>query len=97
MAMIALHPLRTTQVDIGVLLLAVTTAVLVASSTPSLAITCDDVRGLTRAEQNYWSKQLNLTPDQRHRIWVECYSHTPSARVIEANGDGFQPLTNRDR
>ena len=95
--MIAFHPLRTTQVVIGVLLLAVTTAVLVATSTPSLAITCDDVRGLTRAEQSYWSKQLNLTPDQRHRIWVECYSQTPSARVIETNGNGCQPLTNRDR
>jgi Spy/CpxP family protein refolding chaperone len=95
--MIAFHPLRMTHVVIGVSLLAVTAAVLVASSTPSLGITCDDVRGLTRAEQNYWSKQLNLTPDQRHRIWVECYSQTPSARVIETNGNGFQPLTNRDR
>ena len=96
--MIALHPLRTTQIVVGVALLAATTVVLLmASSTASLAITCDDVRGLTRAEQNYWSKQLNLTPDQRHRIWVECYSQTPSARVIETNGNGFQPLTNRDR
>jgi Spy/CpxP family protein refolding chaperone len=95
--MIAFHPLRTTQLVSSVALLAATTAVLVASSIPSFAITCDDVRGLTRAEQNYWSKQLNLTPDQRHRIWVECYSQTPSARVIETNGNGFQPLSSSDR
>jgi hypothetical protein len=95
--MLAFHSLRTAQPVAGVALLAATIVVLVASSAPSLAITCDDVRGLTRAEQRYWSKQLNLTPDQRHRIWVECYGQTPAARVIETNGDGFQPLTNRDR
>jgi hypothetical protein len=94
--MTAFHPLRTQQFVVGVALLAATTAVLVVSSRPSLAITCDDVRGLTRAEQNYWSKQLNLTPDQRHRIWVECYNTAAPARVIETNGTGFQPL-NSDR
>jgi hypothetical protein len=89
----AFRPLGTKQFIVGVALLAATTAVLMVSSGPSLAVTCDDVRGLTRAEQNYWSKQLNLTPDQRHRIWVECYSTGAPARVIETNGTGFQPLT----
>jgi Spy/CpxP family protein refolding chaperone len=95
--MIAFHPSRTTQLFVSIALLAATTAVLTASSTPSLAITCDDVRGLTRVEQNYWSKQLNLTHDQRHRIWVECYGTAAPARVIETDGNGFQPLTSSDR
>jgi hypothetical protein len=38
-------------------------------------ITCDDVRGLSRAEQNYWSNRLNLSAGQRHRIYVTCYQN----------------------
>jgi hypothetical protein len=38
-------------------------------------ITCDDVRGLSRAEQNYWSNRLNLSAWQRHRIYVMCYQN----------------------
>lgn len=38
-------------------------------------ITCDDVRRLSPAEQNYWSQRLNLSSDQRHRIYVACYQN----------------------
>jgi Spy/CpxP family protein refolding chaperone len=40
---------------------------------PAHAVSCEDVRKLSKAEQDYWSKQLNLTGEQRHRIWVACY------------------------
>ena len=40
---------------------------------PAYAVSCEDVRKLSKAEQDYWSKQLNLTGEQRHRIWVACY------------------------
>jgi hypothetical protein len=36
-------------------------------------ISCDDVRALSSAERNYWSKRLNLSAEQRHRIYVACY------------------------
>jgi len=42
-------------------------------SMPAFAVSCEDVRNLSAAEQDYWSKRLNLTEAQRHRIWVTCY------------------------
>lgn len=54
-------------------LLAVSIATCVVSL-PAHAFTCEDVRGLSKAQQDYWSKRLNLTSEQRHRIWVACYS-----------------------
>lgn len=36
-------------------------------------VTCDDVRRLSPAEQDYWSHRLNLTSAMRHRIYVACY------------------------
>lgn len=42
-------------------------------SMPAHAVSCEDVRNLSKAEQDYWSKRLNLTAEQRHRIWVACY------------------------
>jgi hypothetical protein len=36
-------------------------------------ISCDDVRALSRVERDYWSKRLNLSAAQRHRIYVACY------------------------
>jgi Spy/CpxP family protein refolding chaperone len=87
----ARHPSRATQLIVGAAFLAATAAVLMISSTPVLAFTCEDVRGLTKAKQNYWSKLLNLTPDQRHRIWLECYSQ---ARVVETKDNSLKPLVN---
>jgi len=55
--------------------------VLLMSSAPVLAVSCEDVRSLTRAEQIYWSKRLKLTAEQQHRIWLECYGQ---ARVTDA-------------
>jgi hypothetical protein len=54
------------------------------------AITCEDVRSLTRAEQEYWSKRLNLTREQRHQIWQACYGKFRSGRAgirISKSGD----------
>lgn len=38
-------------------------------------VTCNDVRSLSAAQQNYWSARLNLSAEQRHRIYVACYQN----------------------
>ncbi len=43
-------------------------------------VTCDDVRRLSTAEQNYWSARLNLSAEQRHRIYVACYQNQTGGR-----------------
>lgn len=53
-------------------------------SMPARAFTCEDVRGLSTAEQNYWSKQLQLSSAQRRLIWVACYrNYHPGAQEQE--------------
>jgi hypothetical protein len=47
--------------------------VVTISASSAGAVTCEDVRRLSRAEQEYWSKRLNLTAQQRHQIWQACY------------------------
>jgi hypothetical protein len=42
-------------------------------SVPAHAFTCEDVRGLSTVEQDYWSKRLRLSSGARHLIWVACY------------------------
>ncbi len=64
------------------ILLALTTATFLGS-VPARAFTCEDVRGLNTAEQDYWSKQLQLSSAQRHLIWVTCYrDYHPKAEEI---------------
>lgn len=48
-------------------------AVFIVSSSPVYAVTCEDVRNLSAAEQAYWSKRLNLTSAERHQIRRACY------------------------
>jgi hypothetical protein len=36
-------------------------------------ISCGDVRALSSTERDYWSKRLNLSAEQRHRIYVTCF------------------------
>jgi hypothetical protein len=43
------------------------------SSISAQAFTCEDVRSLTKEQQNYWSQRLQLSASQRHAIWVACY------------------------
>jgi hypothetical protein len=38
-------------------------------------VTCEDVRALSKADQEYWSQVLGLTQAQRHQIRVACYGH----------------------
>jgi hypothetical protein len=53
-------------------------------SMPARAFTCEDVRGLSTDEQNYWSKQLQLTSTQRRLIWVACYrDYRPNSQEQE--------------
>jgi hypothetical protein len=64
------------------ILLTITIATFLGSM-PARAFTCEDVRGLSTAEQNYWSKQLNLSSTQRHLIWVACYrNYRPKTEEI---------------
>jgi hypothetical protein len=44
-----------------------------AVSSSAQAFTCDDVRHLTAAEQDFWAKQLNISAAERHRVWLACY------------------------
>ena len=74
--------LRATRWLAGNASLAAGALVLLMSSAPVLAVSCEDVRSLTRAEQIYWSKRLKLTTEQKNRIWLECYGQ---ARVTDAN------------
>jgi Spy/CpxP family protein refolding chaperone len=83
---------RATKLVSGLAFLGVALSVLMIGSTPVLAVSCDDVRALTKVEQNFWAKKLSLTPDQRQRIWQECYGQP---RVREAKGDLVQPVTDR--
>jgi Spy/CpxP family protein refolding chaperone len=52
-----------------------------AATAPVPAVTCEDVRSLSRAEQDYWSKRLNLTREQRHQIWQACYGGFRTGRA----------------
>jgi Spy/CpxP family protein refolding chaperone len=52
-------------------------------SIPAYAVTCEDVRNLSSAEQDYWAKRLNLTDAQRHRIWVTCYQNKQQPNSVE--------------
>ena len=58
-----------------------TIAIISLASVPARAVTCEDVRHLSSAEQDYWSKRLNLSGEQRHRIWVACYRDYHSERA----------------
>jgi hypothetical protein len=55
---------------------------------PVHAVTCEDVRALTKAEQAYWSKQLNLSAAQRLQIWIACYKHLAPGRRVRSAGNG---------
>jgi hypothetical protein len=52
-----------------------------AVSLPATALTCEMVRALSKAEQDYWSQRLALTSAQRHQIWLQCYRGPPVQRV----------------
>lgn len=45
------------------------------AAVPAYAISCEDVRNLTSAEQEYWAKKLNLTGEQKHSIWLARYKN----------------------
>jgi hypothetical protein len=49
-------------------------------------VSCDDVRRLSRAEQDYWSARLNLSGEQRHRIYVACYVNYRGHETVAAAG-----------
>jgi hypothetical protein len=51
----------------------VSMAVLV--SLPAHAVTCEVVRGLSAAEQAYWSNLLRLTSTERRQIRTACYTN----------------------
>ena len=53
---------------------------LACSIPAAAAVTCEDVRALSKADQEYWSQVLGLTQSQRHQIRVECYVHARGRR-----------------
>ncbi len=73
-------------------LTAIAAVLLVAGVSSAQGVTCEDVRGLSAAEQDYWSARLNLTSTQRQQIWAACYGRYfrvhlgDHARVLPAAG-----------
>ena len=63
-----------------------------ACSVPAAAVTCEDVRALSKAEQDYWSQLLGLTHVQRHQIWLRCYGHARGWRSAKSPPRVGQPL-----
>ena len=86
------HPLPASKLVSGFAFLGATVSVLMTSSTAALAVSCDDVRALTKGEQTFWAKRLSLSADQINRIRQECYGQP---RIREAKGDLVQPVTDR--
>ena len=86
------RPQRARGIVASIAFLASTAAVLMTSATPVLAVTCDDVRALSRAQQEYWAKRLNLTAAQRHRIWLACYGQ---AHATDAKDGNVKPVADR--
>jgi len=41
-------------------------------------VSCDDVRALSKSEQSYWAKRLNLSAEQRHVVYTTCYQNRSS-------------------
>jgi|HubBroStandDraft_6_1064221.scaffolds.fasta_scaffold2724838_1 Spy/CpxP family protein refolding chaperone len=64
-----------------VVLTAIAAVLVVASVSSAHAVTCQDVRDLSAAEQDYWSARLNLTSAQRQQIWAACYGRHFRARL----------------
>ena len=73
---------------------AASTLTILTAAVPARAVSCDDVRALTKAEQVYWSKKLNLSAEQRHRIYQECYGQ---ARVTEVKDATRAPSDRTER
>ena len=88
---------RVTKRVSGLAFLGVSLCVLVSGSTSALAVDCDNVRALTKVEQNYWAKRLNLTADERHRIWQACYGRHGNGQhgIREANGERLRRVTDQ--
>ncbi len=53
-----------------------------ASAQSFQGVSCDDVRRLSHAEQEYWSTRLNLSAEQRHLIYVACYQNYNSHHAL---------------
>jgi hypothetical protein len=60
--------------------LAAALLLLIAGSSPVQAVTCEDVRSLTPAEQAYWSRRLNLSREQQDQIRQAC--NLPTRRAM---------------
>ena len=59
-----------------------------ACSLPAAAVTCEDVRALSKADQDYWSQVLGLTQAQRHQIRLQCYGPRRGGRLARATSRG---------
>jgi hypothetical protein len=84
MLMGTFHTLRATRLVSGLAVLGLSVSVIMIGATPVHAVDCNDVRALSQVEQNYWAKRLQLTPGQRHRIWLACYGR-PGTRETKAD------------
>jgi hypothetical protein len=51
------------------------TVALVGGQASAQAVTCEQVRSLSRAQQEYYAKKFGITAAQRRQIYLKCYKN----------------------
>jgi hypothetical protein len=60
-------------------------AALVGGQVSAQAVTCEQVRSLTRAQQDYYAKKFGITAAQRQEIYLRCYKNYDARQRRAAN------------
>jgi hypothetical protein len=60
-------------------------AALILGSTPVHAVTCQEVRLMTRNEIAYWAKRLEMTPDKLAALLKKAFCDVPPGRELDTD------------
>ena len=60
-------------------------AALLPGPTPANAVTCQEVRLMTRNEIAYWAKRLELSPDELAALLKKAFCDVPSGRELDTD------------
>jgi hypothetical protein len=60
-------------------------AALILGSTPVHAVTCQEVRVMTRGEIAYWAKRLEMSPDKLAALLKKAFCDVPSGRELDTD------------
>jgi hypothetical protein len=58
---------------------------LLLGPTPANAVTCQEVRLMTRNEIAYWAKRLELSPDKLAALLKKAFCDVPSGRELDTD------------